>query len=368
MLIQAAVTRAASQPMQIEDIEIEEPRPDEILVRVVGTGICHTDVVMRDQGLPTPQPVVLGHEGSGVVEKIGRDVTVVEVGDHVVLSFNSCGRCPSCSDHAPSYCHAFFPLNFLGARMDGTSPLSNGEEKIHGNIFGQSSFASHALCNEHNVVKVDKDLDLALLGPLGCGILTGAGSVFNALQVRANSSIAIFGVGAVGLSAVMAAKVAGATTIIAVDRNQERLGLAIELGATHAVNGAAEEVGKVIRETAAAGIDYALDTTANNAVINTALESLAPRGVCGLIGATAPGEMLTLDAGLLLSGGRTLKGIIEGSADPAKLIPKLISHYKQGEFPFDKLVRFYEFSEINQAFADAEAGLTIKPVLRIGMP
>ncbi|MDD3798610.1 MAG: NAD(P)-dependent alcohol dehydrogenase [Novosphingobium sp.] len=365
MKIQAAVTRHAHAPMEIEEVELEDPRENEILVRIVGTGICHTDVVMRDHALPTPHPAVLGHEGAGIVERIGTAVRSVAPGDHVVISFNSCGHCPSCAEGAPSYCHAFFPLNILGMRLDGSSPLSNGTECIHGNIFGQSSFATYALCNERNVVKVDDDLDLSMLGPLGCGILTGAGTVFNSLEVRQGSSIAVFGAGAVGLSAVMAAKVAGAATVIAIDINKERLRLATELGATHTIDAGGTQTLESIHAIVPSGIDYAIDTTGKLPVIGIAIDALAPRGKCGLIGAMPPGSKLEIDTAHLLSGGRSIMGIVEGSADPQLLIPRLVALYREGKFPFDRLISYYPFSAIDQAIADAERGIAIKPVVRM---
>ena len=175
MKVKAAVARQVGGPLAIETIEIEAPRAHEVRVRVVATGVCHTDMVVRDGHLPTPFPVVLGHEGAGVVEAIGSAISKVAVGDHVVMSFNSCGGCPSCQDNEPAYCHEFFPRNFFATRADGSSGLAKAGEKIHGNFFGQSSFASYALCHERNVVKVRQDVALEMLGPLGCGVLTGAG-------------------------------------------------------------------------------------------------------------------------------------------------------------------------------------------------
>jgi aryl-alcohol dehydrogenase len=200
--------------VSIETLDLETPRDTEILVRVIATGVCHTDMVARDGHLPTPQPVVLGHEGAGVVEKVGKSVTKVSVGDHVVMTFNSCGHCHSCNDNAATYCHEFFPRNFFATRADGSSALSKDGERIHGNFFGQSSFATHAVCHERNIVKVPKHAPLELLGPLACGVQTGAGAVINALKVGAGKSFAVFGAGSVGLSAVMAAKVVGATTVM----------------------------------------------------------------------------------------------------------------------------------------------------------
>jgi aryl-alcohol dehydrogenase len=365
MQITAAVTRSAARPFSLETLEIEAPRAGEVLVRVVATGVCHTDMVMRDQHLPTPQPVVLGHEGAGVVERVGPGVTKVAVGDHVVMTFNSCGRCPSCSDHAPTYCHEFFPRNFMGAREDGSSGLSRDGEVIHANIFGQSSFATFALCHERNAVKVDKAAPLERLGPLGCGVMTGAGAVMNALKVPAGRSLAVFGSGAVGLSAVLAAKAIGAGPIIAIDINPERLTLALELGADHALNGAEGGVVQKIQAITGTGATFSIDTTANLTVMRQAVDCLGARGVCGLVGASKMGDELPLDAVSVMSGGKVVRGVVEGDADPDVFIPELIALHQAGRFPFDRLIRFYPLSDINRAVADGESGRVIKPVVRM---
>ena len=365
MQITAAVTRSAAEPFSLETLRIEAPRAGEVLVRVVATGVCHTDMVMRDQHLPTPQPVVLGHEGAGVVERVGAGVTKVAPGDHVVMTFNSCGRCPSCADHAPTYCHEFFPRNFMGAREDGSSGLSRDGETIHANIFGQSSFATHALCHERNAVKVDKAAPLEILGPLGCGVMTGAGAVMNALKVPAGRSLVVFGAGAVGLSAVLAAKAIGAGPIIAVDINPERLVLALELGADHALNGAEGGVVEKILAITGTGARFSIDTTANLKVMRQAVDCLGARGVCGLVGASRMGDELPLDAVSVMSGGKVVRGVVEGDADPDVFIPELIALHQAGRFPFDRLIRFYPLADIGQAVADGEAGRVIKPVVRM---
>jgi len=365
MQITAAVLRSRSGPFGLEIIDLEEPRAGEVLVRVAATGVCHTDMVMRDQDLPTPQPVVLGHEGAGVVERVGPGVTKVAPGDHVVMTFNSCGHCPSCSDHAPTYCHEFFPRNFMGARPDGTSGLSKAGETIHANIFGQSSFATYALCHERNAVKVTKEARLETLGPLGCGVMTGAGAVMNALEVKAGRSLVVFGAGAVGLSAVLAAKAVGAAPIIVVDINPARLALALDLGADHALDGRSEPVLERIQAITGAGADYAIDTTANLKVMRQAVDCLAPRGVCGLVGASKMGDELALDAVAVMSGGRTVRGIVEGDADPDVFIPRLIDLHLAGEFPFERLITFYPMDQINTAVKDGEEGRVIKPVVRM---
>ena len=365
MQIKAAVARVQGGPLSIETLTLEPPRDNEILVKVAATGVCHTDLVVRDGKLPTPLPVVLGHEGAGVVAAVGSSITKVKVGDPVVMTFNACGRCPSCHDHHTSYCHEFFPRNFFASRADGSSALSKDGETVHGNFFGQSSFATFAICHEINVVKVPADVPLDLLGPLACGIQTGAGAVMNALKVGAGKSFVVFGAGSVGLSALMAAKVVGAATIIAVDMNEDRLALAKDLGATHVINpGRADAVEEIMKITGY-GVNFALDTTGLPAVIRSAVMSLAPMGACGILGASPPDWEISLNETHFMSGGRRLQGIVEGESDPDVFIPMLIDLYKQGRFPFDRLVRFYGLDEINDAIHDSESGKTIKPIVRM---
>lgn len=365
MEIKAAIAREQGGPLTIESVTLESPRSHEILVRVVATGVCHTDLAVLAGHLPTPFPVVLGHEGAGVVEQVGSAISKVKPGDHVVITYNSCGTCPSCADHATSYCHEFFPRNFFATRTDGSSGLSRDGSSIHGNFFGQSSFASHALCHEANVVKVSEALPLELLGPLACGIQTGAGAVMNALKVSAGRSFAVFGTGSVGLSAVMAAKVVGASTIVAVDMNDERLAMARELGATHTFNPGQEKAPEKILELTGFGVDFSLDTTGLPGVIRDAVESLAPRGSCGILGAPAPETEIVLDETHFMSGGRRLMGIVEGESNPDTFIPLLADLYAKGLFPFDRLVKFYNLEQINEAIHDSERGKTIKPIIRM---
>ncbi len=365
MKITAAVARTKGAPLTIESVEIDEPREDEVLVRVVATGVCHTDMVMRDQLLPIPLPAVLGHEGAGIVERVGKSVTKVRPGDHVVMTFDSCGACPSCAEHEPAYCHAIVPLNFVAGRADGSTGLSKGAEAIHSHVFGQSSFATHALCHVRNVVKVPDTLPLEKLGPLACGVQTGAGTVLNALKVRKGKSVAVFGSGTVGLSAVMAAKYAGAAPIVAVDLVDSRLAMAREFGATHTINARDADVAKEIMAATGAGLDYAIDTTGVPEVIGQAVSCLAPRGSCAVVGAVKPGALLPIDGSQLMSLGRSVRGVVEGSSDPDVFIPKLIEMYLEGHLPYDKMIGYYPFSAINEAIADSENGKCIKPILRM---
>ncbi len=364
MKVTAAVVREKSGPFSVEEFELEEPRAGEVLVRIVATGMCHTDVIVRNQWYPTPLPVVLGHEGAGIVERVGEGVARVEPGDHVVLTFDSCGRCANCLIGKPSYCVSAFDLSFGGSRPDGSHALSRGTEMVNDRFFGQSSFATYALANERNAVKVREDIPLELLGPLGCGIQTGAGGVMNSLRPEAGSSIVVFGSGAVGMSAIMAAKVVGCARIIAVDINPRRLELALELGATHAIDGSEVDAVAEIRCITGDGADYSLETTANPKVFRQAVDSLRSLGVCGLIGGAPLGTEVALDMNTILFG-RTVRGIIQGDSVPQVFIPRLADLYAQGRFPFDRLVKAYPLEEINQAAEDSESGRVFKPVLRM---
>ncbi|MEU4343931.1 NAD(P)-dependent alcohol dehydrogenase [Nocardia sp. NPDC023852] len=363
MQITAALTETQGAPFTLTPLELDDPRPGEVLVRMVGSGVCHTDLIVRDQWYPVPLPAVLGHEGSGVVAAVGDGVSYVAPGDHVVLTFNSCGDCRMCVAGRPAYCDQFFAYNFAGTRADSSTPLHRESGDVHGVFFGQSAFATYAVATERNVVKVDQAAPLELLGPLGCGIQTGAGAVLNTLRPPTGSSLAIFGAGSVGLSAVMAAAVSGCTTIIAIDLNHERLELAKDLGATHTIDGAADDTVAAIQElTDGLGVDYSIETTAVPAVLRRAVDALNQGGTCGLIGAAALGTEASIDMSSLLFG-RSIRGIVEGDSVPRIFIPKLVRLYQQGRFPIDKLIKTYAFDDINQAVEDSEKGITLKPVL-----
>ena len=341
--------------MKIESLELEGPRDDEVLVRIVASGICHTDIGFVDGWDGTDDPVVLGHEGAGVVEQIGKSVKGVKRGDHVVLSYQSCGHCRQCRRGHPTDCERFWEANFGFQRLDGSNALHRSG--VRGHFFGQSSFATHALATERNLVKVSKDLPLEFLAPLGCGLQTGAGTVMNSLKVSKGESIAIFGTGAVGLAAVMAARIVGADPIIGVDIKPMRLKLALELGATHVIDNRHHDIASRITGITGSGVDYVLETTGDPKMHQIAVDMLNPQGIVAfLTGTSGPGS---------LPEGRKAISIIQGDAVPQRFIPKLIGLYQAGQFPFDRLVKFYDFKEINKAIADSKKGDTIKPVLRI---
>lgn len=364
MEVKAAVVFEPAGEFKIENLELSEPRDDEVVVRIVATGICHTDLAAQAGHLPIPAPPsVFGHEGAGVVEKVGSRVTKVKPGDHAVLAWDYCGTCSSCKQGQELYCLNFFQHNFHGARPDGTTTLRKGDQEIHGSFFSQSSFSNYALANERNVVKVRDDIPLEILGPMGCGVMTGAGAVMNALQVKPGSSIAIFGVGPVGMSAILAAVVCGCTTIIAVDIKPERLKSAKELGATHTVNADDVDPVKTILDITGGGAQYSLECVGNPNVLRQAVDVLPRLGVCGLTGVVPPGTEVSLDMDLIMNG-RTVRGVLGGDAIADLFIPRLVDLYLQGRFPYDKMITYYPFEEINRAAEDMEKGLVVKPVLR----
>lgn len=364
--IRAAVVREKGGPFSIETLSLEGPRRDEVLVKVVATGLCHTDMVARDKGYPVPHPIVLGHEGAGIVESVGADVVKVARGDSVVLTFLTCGRCKPCRLGRIAHCEETFPLSFGGARLDGsTATLDAQGEKVHDHFFAQSSFATYALANEGNVVKVSTDAPLERLGPLGCGIQTGAGAVMNALKVAPGTTFACFGAGAVGCSSIMAARAVGATTIIAIDIVPSRLEMAKELGATHAVNSKQTNPVEAVRDITGGGVDYSLEASGDPRALHQAIEALGSLGTCGIVGAEPLGTEVSFDVNNLMLAGKAIRGILEGESVPDIFIPQLIELNAQGRFPFEKLVRFYSLDQINQAAQDSENGVTIKPIIRL---
>lgn len=363
MQIQAAVARQPGQ-LAIETLDLDTPRDNEILVRLVATGICHTDLSAISLTLPSRLPMVPGHEGAGIVEAVGAAVTKVAPGDHVVMTYDYCGHCRACRDHDHTYCHHSVKYCFEGDRPDGSPTLQSTDGPVHGSFFGQSSLATYALCYDRNVVKVRKDAPLELLGPLACGIQTGAGAALNALKVSSKTDFAVFGAGAVGLSAILAARIAGAPRIVAVDISDERLALAREFGATETFNGASGDAVAFIRSITEDGVLVALDTTGAPSVMQQAIAATAPRGTCGWLAGVNPSLEVPVNPTFLLPG-RKVQGIIEGeSHDPETFINQLIDWYMEGRFPFDRMCRFYAFSDIGQAFADSHHGRVIKPVVR----
>jgi aryl-alcohol dehydrogenase len=364
--ITAAIIRAPHAPFELACVELDVPRAEE-LVRVVGVGLCHTDLLAQAGSLLMSMPAVFGHEGAGIVERVGSAVQKVKPGDRVALTFLSCGHCPSCDSHAPAYCHSMAALNYRGVRSDGSKTMRDEHGPVSGSFFGQSSFATHALAHERNLVKVLDGVPLELAGTLGCGVQTGAGAVMRSMACRAGASIVILGGGAVGLSAVLGAVVQGCQTIIVVEPQASRRELAVSLGATHAIEPmAVTDLVAAVRAIRPAGVDYAFDTCGVSSAMAAVPRLLAPRGTFGFVGVPPthardtglPGKLLQA-----MQGGFTYRGIIEGDSDPDVFLPQLMNLYLDGRFPFDRLTKTYPMAQINQAIADQYQGICAKAVL-----
>lgn len=362
MQIQAWVHHSASVAPRLESLSLDDPRPDEILVRLVASGICHTDLFAPHRfGLPA----VFGHEGAGIVQSVGGRVEGLRPGDRVALTFGSCGHCRNCDAGAPAYCMHGHELQFGGKRADGSMTLARADgETLRGAFFQQSSFATHALATARNAVRIPDDLPLELAGPLGCGIQTGAGAVLNTLSCRPGSSLAVFGVGSVGLSAVMAARLAHCRRIIAVDVMPQRLALARELGATDLIDAGDGGVVEKILGLTDGGADYSIETAGAEQSFKDAIECLARLGVCGLCTVPLLGAPIEFSPLSILKG-RTVTGVLEGSSVPQDFIPQLARLYLEGRLPYDRLVSYYDFAELPRALEDAEQGRVIKAVVRM---
>jgi aryl-alcohol dehydrogenase len=356
----AAVIHKPDGPFSFETVELDDLRSDEILVRIEASGVCHTD--MKAQNL-TPLPAVLGHEGTGVVEAIGSKVGRIHPGDRVIISYPFCGICPNCIEGRAYICDHSFQLSFGGTRLDQSKSISLNGKKISGAFFQQSSFSTHSITLERDVVPVTGGHSPEMLAAIPCGIQTGAGAILNTFKVRPGNGLAVFGTGAVGLSAIMAGHLSGATPLIAVDIVEERLQMAIELGATHTINARDGETALRIREIAPRGLEFSLETSADSQAFKDALDCLCMGGVCGIVTSPDYGDYSIPQ--VILRRASSLVGIILGSAIPNTFLPKLIELNRQGLFPYDRLITTYDFSDINKAFKDSKAGRAIKPVLKM---
>lgn len=363
----AAVLPAYHEHFLLKEIEVDRPRAREVLVRIVATGLCHADISVWAGDTPFPLPGIIGHEGAGIVEAVGAEVTDVAVGDPVVISFAFCGRCAPCRTGHPVYCDHWSALNlFAGTRVDGSSTLRLNGSTINGNFFGQSSFSTLALASEASVVKVPHDAPLEILGPLACGVQTGAQAVLNVLRPPPGSTLAIFGAGAVGLSALIAAVHLTGASVITVDANRDRLDLATRLGSLHVVDSRDGDPVEAIRDlTGGRGVSGSLETCGRPNVIRQAVDVLGPLGICGMVGAPNAHTDVSLNILDAIVKGTRIVGINQGDAVPRMSIPALVDFHRQGRFPFDELVRIYELADIEQATQDAIDGRTIKPVLRM---
>lgn len=363
----AAVAPGGGGSFELAEVVLDGPRDDEVLVEMVATGMCHTDLSAKSGVIPFPLPGVLGHEGAGRVLEAGRAVTRVRRGDAVLMTFTCCQRCRACRSGHPAYCEHHLQWNLLGGRRpDGTSPVRGTDGELNAHFFGQSSFARHAIADEASLVCLPagtSDDELTLYAPLGCGLQTGAGAVLNVLRPRTDTVLAVSGAGAVGLAAVMAASASAVGTVIAVDLVPSRLELALELGATAVVDTRTADVAEELKRlTGGRGVDAAIETSGNVEVLETMVGALAVAATCLVIGAPRAGSRASFDVNAHLPG-RRIVGVTLGDSEPERFLPQLIALHRAGRFPLERLQRRYAFEQINQAAADASGGSVIKPVL-----
>lgn len=356
----AAVIRDLHGQFSFETVELDDLRSDEILVRIEASGVCHTDVKAQER---VPLPAVLGHEGTGVVEEVGSAVTRVIPGDRVIISYPSCGTCPNCVEGRAYICDHAFPLSFAGTRQDGSKTITLNGESISSAFFQQSSFSTHSITLERDVVPVKGDHSPEMLAAIPCGVLTGAGAVLNTFKAGPKDGMVVFGAGAVGLSAVMAGHLAGVSPLIAVDIVEDRLNLALELGATHMLNAKEGDLANRIREISPRGVQFSLETSSNGQAFIAAIDCLSMGGQCGFVGAPNLDEKTPFSPQLILSRAASVRFVVLGSGIPNTFLPRIMELNQQGLFPYDRLIKTYDFSDINKAFEDSHAGVAIKPVL-----
>ena len=358
---QAALVESPGAPFVVRDVDVEAPRAGEVLVRLRAAGLCHTDLASSGRWPERLSPMVFGHEGAGVVEEAGPSVHGLVPGDAVVLTFDSCGRCLPCQDGQPAYCVKSLALNSSGTRRDGSTPLSRGGAPVYGCFFGQSSFATYAVANERNTVKIPSDLPFSTAAPLGCGFQTGAGAILNVLRPKPGEALVVVGVGGVGMSALLAAVSAGCSPVVAVDPVADRRELAAELGAAATLDPAGvDDVAAALRDLTGGGARHAVDTSARPEMIRAAAAALRPLGTLALLGV---GGTLSLPAMPLILGGVTVRGVTEGDSNPHQFIPQLVELHRQGRFPVERLVTEFDFADIEKAAAAMREGAVVKPVL-----
>jgi aryl-alcohol dehydrogenase len=353
-----------SRTIELQQVELDPPRADEVLIKVSSCGVCGTDRGCIHGLEPYPTPGVLGHEAAGVVEEVGANVSLVKPGDRVMVGFPYCGHCRTCRRGEPRYCENGGKLSFSGYRLDGSGAMRRDGETLAGRFFQQSSWATHTVALERQLAIVPEGLDLDFAGPYGCSISTGAGTVLNELRPLPGSSIAIFGAGNVGLAAVMASRLTAASAIVVIDKVESRLQLARELGATHTLLHGVDTVPQ-LKELTHGALDYSIEATNGSNLVAEAVAALGIRGTCAIVGGAKATATVKLNHSDVLLSGKRIIGVMGGGGQTPMFLVSLMELQRDGRFPLEKLVRFYDFSQVNQAIDDSDKGLAVKPVLRM---
>jgi NDMA-dependent alcohol dehydrogenase len=363
--MRAAVLYEAKQPLRVEDVELDGPRDGEVLVRIGAAGVCHSDYHFMNGDIPIGLPCVLGHEGAGVVEEVGRGVTAIRPGDHVVLLFRAgCGRCEFCSRGRPALCWMAGQLRSTGRLLDGTSRLRRGDAEIK-HFLGVSCFAERTVVPEQGVVRIPEDVSLEVAALVGCAVMTGVGAVMNTARVTPGAPVLVVGAGGIGLNCIMGATLVGAHPIIAADLVDAKLETAMEFGATHAVNAGARDLVEAVRElTGGEGVDFSFEAIGSPRAMAQAFQAVRRGGVATAVGIAPFGSELSINAGELVYQEKTLQGSYYGSTRPHADMPRLLDLYRAGRLPLDRLIsRRYPLERVNEAYDALLAGEVARSVL-----
>ncbi|QDV16253.1 Putative alcohol dehydrogenase D [Gimesia panareensis] len=355
---------AESKPLVIEELQLADPGPGEVLVELAGAGLCHSDLSTIDGSRPRVMPMVMGHEASGIVREVGPGVHDLQPDDHVVFSFVPlCGHCIPCATGRPALCEPGAKANIAGTLLSGRRPFRNasGEEINH--HLGVAAFSEYTVVAQESLIKIDSQLPLSTAALFGCAVMTGVGAVVNTAKVEPGSSVAVFGLGGVGLSTIMGARAAGAESIFAVDLLPDKLELAAQVGATHLIN-AGEEDPVLMLKDIMQGVDYAFESVGSEKVLQQAYAATKRGGTTVTIGLPHPAKMFSIPAVSLVAEERTIKGSYMGSAVPRRDLPRFIAMYQAGLLPVDKLLsRTIQLDEINAAFDDLATGAAVRQVI-----
>lgn len=357
---------AASRPLVLEMLELAGPGPGEVLVEIAAAGLCHSDLSVIDGSRPRAMPMVMGHEASGIVRDVGPAVSGLAAGDHVVFSFvPTCGRCVPCATGRPALCELGAKANAAGTLLSGTRRFFAANNTPLNHHLGVSAFSQYTVAAQESLVKIDAALSLESAALFGCAVMTGVGAVFNTAKVEPGASVAVFGLGGVGLSSVMGAVAAGANPVVAVDVLESKLALAREVGATHTVNAGNAAHVEEIRELTRGGVDYAFESVGSEKVLLAAYQATRRGGTTITMGLPAPDRQFSVPAVSLVAEERTVKGSYMGSAVPKRDIPRFIAMHEAGRLPVEKLLtRTIGLDEINPAFDMLARGEAVRQVVR----
>lgn len=356
---------AESRPLRLEEVELDPPGEGEVLVKVVGAGLCHSDLSIIDASRPRPLPLVLGHEGAGEIVAVGNGIRDVGPGDHVVFQFSaSCGRCVRCLEGRPQICETHAVARAKGELMGGGKRFRDASGKPLNHHTGVSCFSEHVVVDRGSVVKIDADVPLHEAAVFGCAVMTGVGAVINTARIRPGDRVAVIGLGGVGLNGVLGAILAGAGQIIAVDINPAKLGLARQLGAHATVDASQADHVAQIRDLSDGGVDFAFELAGSAQALKSAYGSVRAGGSIVIAGLAPQDARFEFSPSELVSGEISISGSYMGSCVPVRDVPRFIAHYKQGRLPIDRLLsQTVSFDEMNEGFDRLSEGTTLRQIL-----